>query len=88
MTGELAFRAATAAIKPSTAMAKGTSFAAEPFPAVAISARSRFQPQRAQNGLFSALNARRSVMGEPQRGQVMVLIPFILEGAAVNSRFS
>ena len=44
----------------------------------AASARSRFQPQRAQNGLFARLKKRRSGTGEPQRGQVMLLMICIL----------
>jgi len=34
-------------------------------------ARSRFQPQREQNGLLLTLRKRRSGTGEPQRGQVI-----------------
>ena len=47
------------------------------FPASAASARSKFQPQRAQNGLFPG-SKKRSGTCEPQRGQVMLAIIRIL----------
>lgn len=47
-------------------------------PSNAVLARSTFQPQRVQNGLFAPLKKRRNGTCEPQRGQVMLLITYIL----------
>jgi len=65
--------------KPTAATPIGKSFTTILFPPSLASARSRFQPQRAQNGLLAGLKERRSGTWEPQRGHMMLLILFILD---------
>ncbi len=53
-------------------MTSGKNFIAALFALKAASARSRFHPQRAQNGLYPGLKKRRIRTCDPQRGQVML----------------
>ena len=59
---------------PTAAIANGMSFIVTWLFAMAASARSRFQPQRAQKGLVVAFRKRRSGTGEPQRRQTKLFI--------------
>ena len=70
--GDLAFTVMNAAKTARAPMAIGAYLAAELLLPMAFSARSRFQPQREQNGLRSGLSVRRNDMEAPQRGQVIV----------------
>ena len=78
MIRECAWMAAKAAKRPIAAMTSGKNFITALFALKAASARSRFQPQRAQNGLYPGLKKRRSGTCEPQRGQVMLAMIRIL----------
>lgn len=74
MEGVLAREALKKANNATAAIPMGMNFTKVLLLASAASARSRFQPQRGQKGLFVMLKKRRSGTGEPQRGHVMVRI--------------